>query len=68
MLLELLVLPAGGGGLLVGFLDNTEQASLKKSSVSASCLLTTHGPVRFTPPPTLPPNHLLLGVPNSSQL
>lgn len=39
MVLTLLVLPAAA--LLMGFLDNTEQASLKKSSLSASCLLTT---------------------------
>lgn len=39
MVLGLLVLPAGA--LLVGFLDNTEQVSLKKSSLSAFCLLTT---------------------------
>lgn len=62
MLLELLVLPVGGG-FLWGFLDNTEYASLIEA-FAESCLSAYH----ITPPSRLPPKHLLLGILTSSQL
>lgn len=65
MLLELLVLPLGA--FLVGFLDNTEHASLAEAF--AECFLPAYHPMFcITPPPALPPKHLLLGILTTSHL
>lgn len=67
MLLGLLVLPRGEGGegFLVGFFDNTEHAFLPEAF--AECFLSAFLSMsHVTPPPVLPPKHLLLGFLTSS--
>lgn len=51
------------GALLVGFLDNTEHASLAEAF--AGRVLSAY---LSTPPLVSPPNHLLLGILTFSQL
>lgn len=58
---------ASSGAFLVGFLDSTEHASLTEAF--AQCFLSVcHSMFCVTPPPALPPKHLLLGILTSSQL